>query len=358
MTTEARKPHWLDSSETAIRQQLRAWGQPAYRLSQLRTAFRQNPGLSPDAWTVSTWPKHLRTEAAHVWRWHWAGVDDVLVDAEDATRKWVFRLADGCRIESVMIPDGRRRTLCLSSQAGCAMGCSFCATGDQGLTRNLTVGEIVGQWLYVDACLRREGEPGLSNGVFMGMGEPLHNFGNLRRALAWLTDPEGAGVSPSRLTVSTVGLREPLQALILETNVHVAVSLHAAHADVRETIVPAERGQRAQDLQHLLRTYADCFRNRRKLTIEVTLLAGVNDTVADARALADWLDGIPAHVNLIPFNPHPGARHARPQQQRIEAFQNTLTAQGTTAWIRRTRGQKIAAACGTLNTASRMEQCA
>lgn len=340
-------PHWLDGGIDAVPAALARHGAPAWRARQLWEAWQRHAD-SPEP-RVQTWPTALREAFFGEFRWAWMSRAQMLVDQEDATRKWVIDLVDGAKIQTVMIPDDDRRTLCVSSQVGCAMACAFCSTGDMGFTRNLGAGEIVGQYLLVDSALRAEGDRGLSNIVFMGMGEPLHNERNLYVALEWLTDPRGLGLSPSRITVSTVGIPGKLERLIETTKVNLAVSLHAADPAVRGEVVPAEKGLPATELLALLKRHRSAFSSR-KLTMEYVVLPEINDDLPQARLLARLLRGLPARVNLIPFNPYPGGRFAKPDPVRVAAFQETLRAAGVPAFVRRTRGENILAACGTLNT--------
>jgi 23S rRNA (adenine2503-C2)-methyltransferase len=339
-------PHFLDGGPERLRDRIVGLDQKAYRARQLWEAFRRNPDAPGPV--VRTWPSSLTDRFFGDVRWCWHRSVVRFADP-DGTRKWEIELCDGLRIHCVMIPDADRRTLCISSQVGCAMACAFCSTGDMGYRRNLGAGEIVSQWLYVDAALCRETGRGLTQMVFMGMGEPLHNLDEVLSAIAWFTDERGCALSPSRITVSTVGVRHALERLIVESRVHVAISLHAADPAVRRAIVPAERGYPAEEIADLLRRHRNRFRQR-KLTAEVVLIPGVNDRESDARALVRWAHGLPLRVNLIPFNPYPGSRFTRPSAAAVTAYQNRLRAAGISTFVRKTRGESIAAACGTLNT--------
>lgn len=339
----------MDSGIDHVRATLADAGQPSYRFTQLLQAYRQN--FATDLPRIPAWPKALTESyfAERAWR-PYRNVT-ALIDPEDATRKWIIELNDQNRIQAVMIPDEDRRTLCLSSQVGCALACSFCSTGDMGFVRQLGAGEIVGQWLLVDRALRADGDRGLSHIVFMGMGEPLANEVAVHRALAWFTsNSDGLGLSPQRITVSTVVPRlDALERLITQTRVNVAISLHAADAEVRGRIVPAQRAVAAAAIAELLRKHRAAFRHR-KLTLELVMIPGVNDRLADAKALIGWLRGLNARVNLIPFNPYPGSRFQKPDPERVLAFQDRLKRAGFATFVRRTRGERILAACGTLNT--------
>jgi len=264
--------------------------------------------------------------------------------ARDHTRKLLFPLEPGRAIEAVIIPDPPRLTACISSQAGCAMGCGFCATAKLGLQRQLDAAEIVGQLLAVRHVLA----PGerLSNVVFMGMGEPLANYDAVVEAIEILTAPWGLGLSGRRITVSTVGLLPQLQRLVRDTPVSVAVSLTATTDALRDRLMPVNRRYPLGEL------FATCralpLAQRRRITFEYVLLAGVNDAPADSARLIKLLHGIPAKVNLIPFNPFPGAEFTPPTADVIDRFKHRLLAGGLNASVRATRGRDIQAACGQL----------
>jgi len=262
----------------------------------------------------------------------------------DGTRKFLFRLGLGELFESVLIPDPPRLTLCVSSQAGCAMGCRFCATAQLGLRRNLTPVEIVGQVLAAQRDLTNDER--ITNVVFMGMGEPLANYTALVEALTVLLADWGLGFSGRRITVSTVGLIPQLQRLVRETAVNVAVSLTATTDALRDRLMPINRTYPLERLMDACRTLP--IAQRRRITFEYVLLAGVNDTDADASRLTRLLHGIRAKVNLIPFNPFPGAEFRPPAPEAVLKFQQRLLAAGVSATLRVGRGGDIQAACGQL----------
>jgi 23S rRNA (adenine2503-C2)-methyltransferase len=268
--------------------------------------------------------------------------------SRDGSEKLVFRLSDGARVQSVLMPDGERLTLCLSTQVGCGFGCAFCYTGTMGLERNLTAGEIAGQVLGAARTLA----PGqrLTHVVYMGMGEPLANYAATVRSLRLLTDPRGLGLSPRRITVSTVGLVPAIERLARESlRVNLAISLHAATDEVRDRLMPVNRRFPVAELLAACRRFPLPVRQR--ITFEYVLLDGVNDAAADARRLARLLAGLRAKVNLIPFNDWEGSGFARPPLSRILAFQGLLLEQGLTATIRWSKGEDIGAACGQLREA-------
>lgn len=264
--------------------------------------------------------------------------------SSDGTRKLLIRLRDAEEIESVIIPTEGRTTLCISSQAGCAMGCAFCATARMGLHRNLTAGEILGQVM----AARRELDPGetLTNYVFMGMGEPLANYPRLQRALTVMTTEWGLGISPRRITVSTVGLAPAMDRVLADFPVHLAVSLHATTDDVRDRIAPINKRYPINVLIEACKALP--IARRRRITFEYVMLDGVNDSPDDARRLVKMLAPLRAKVNLIFFNPFPGAEFMPSSRERVEDFQAILHRGNLTATVRESRGRDIAAACGQL----------
>ncbi len=268
----------------------------------------------------------------------------VAVRSVDGTRKLLLTLGDGAAIESVIIPAGERLTLCLSSQAGCAMGCQFCATARMGLHRNLTASEMAGQVL----AARRELTPGerFTNFVFMGMGEPLANYPNLSRTLRIMTADWGLGISPRRITVSTVGLIAGMERLLAEFQVNLAVSLHATTNESRSRIVPINRRFPLADLIAVCRRLPIARRNR--ITFEYVMLDGINDSPADARRLVTLMRPLRAKINLLFFNPFPGAAFRPSPRPRVEDFLEVLRQGNLTATLRESRGADIAAACGQL----------
>lgn len=264
--------------------------------------------------------------------------------AADGTRKFLFALSDQRYIESVLIPAEGRLTLCLSSQVGCAMGCRFCATARVRPVRDLTAGEIVNQIWEVQRLLRPEQR--LTNLVFMGMGEPLANYEQLVRALRTVIAEWGFGFSPRRVTVSTVGLVPQLRRLLQETNVNLTISLTATTNRLRDALMPINRRYPLAELLAACRSLP--LAPRKRLTFAYTMLKGVNDSEAEARQLVKLLQGIRAKVNLIPFNPFPGASFLPSPRAQIERFRQILLDKGIHASIRESRGQEVQAACGQL----------
>ncbi|HEX9307369.1 MAG TPA: 23S rRNA (adenine(2503)-C(2))-methyltransferase RlmN [Anaeromyxobacter sp.] len=270
--------------------------------------------------------------------------------SSDGTVKWTWRTCDGKLVESVYMPEADRRTLCLSSQVGCAVGCTFCLTGTMGLARNLLAGEIVDQ---VHRANRRLVELGVADGprpltnlVFMGMGEPLANYQNLKIAIDLLLSEDGPQFSHRHVTVSTSGLVPMMRRLGEETPVKLAVSLNATTDVQRDALMPINRRWPLADLLAACREFP--VRNGRRITFEYVLLGGVNDSLEDARRLAQLLRGIPAKVNLIPYNANPGLPYVAPPAARVVEFQEVLAARHLTAVVRKNRGRDISAACGQL----------
>ena len=280
--------------------------------------------------------------------------------SNDGTRKYLFRLESGQEIETVYIPDADRGTLCVSSQVGCTLNCSFCHTGTQAWVRNLTAGEIVGQIMAVRDDLGEWPAPGrnpkeetrlLSNIVFMGMGEPLYNFENVRDAIHIARDGSGIGISRKRITLSTAGVVPGIHRAGNEIGCRLAISLHATTDKVRNLLVPINRRWPIGELLESLRTYP-LLSNADRITFEYVMLKGVNDSDQDARRLVRLIAGIPAKVNLIPFNAWPGARFERSDPERIEAFSQIVFDAGYASPVRTPRGEDIMAACGQLKSAS------
>jgi 23S rRNA (adenine2503-C2)-methyltransferase len=268
--------------------------------------------------------------------------------SSDGTRNWRLMTRDGQSIGSVLIPDGEKTTQCISSQVGCAVDCQFCATAKLGLKRNLDAGEIVDQ-VYLAQRLLAEVEPDrrITNIVYMGMGEPLHNYDNLVTSLRILTHQKGAGLAQRRITVSTSGLVPKLEKLGGETvRPNLAVSLNAPNDSIRDEIMPINRKWNIAKLLGALKAYP--LEQRRRITFEYVLLAGVNDSLADAAQLAKLLRGIKCKVNIIPYNPHPEAPYARPSAAAVDAFQNECKRLGLSTYLRMPRGDDIDAACGQL----------
>ncbi|OSP55399.1 23S rRNA (adenine(2503)-C(2))-methyltransferase RlmN [Pseudoruegeria sp. SK021] len=278
--------------------------------------------------------------------------------SEDGTRKYLVRIAGGHEVETVYIPEEDRGTLCVSSQVGCTLTCSFCHTGTQKLVRNLTAGEIVGQIMLARDDLGEWPEPGrnprnetrlLSNVVLMGMGEPLYNFEAVRDAMKIAMDPEGISLSRRRITLSTSGVVPEIARTADEIGCMLAISFHATTDEVRDKLVPINKKWPLADLLESLRAYPKAS-NSERITFEYVMLDGVNDSDADAHRLIELIRGIPAKINLIPFNEWPGAPYKRSSNNRIRAFADIIYKAGYASPIRKPRGEDIMAACGQLKS--------
>jgi len=318
-----------------------AHGYPAYRATQILSwAYRRRAASFA---AMSDLPHALRDALAADFTLPGL-TPTVVAHARDDTRKLLFRLDDQAAIEAVLIPDPPRLTLCISSQAGCGMGCRFCATARLGLLRNLTPVEIVGQVLAAQDQLRPDER--ISNIVFMGMGEPLANYDAVVQAIEILTADWGLAISARRITVSTVGLVPAMEKLVRETSVNLAVSLSGTTDGERVRLMPINRRYPLEQLLGMCRALP--IPQRRRITFEYVMLAGVNDSLDDAVRLARLLHGIRSKVNLIPFNPFPGAGFVGSPPETIVRFQQRLLEAGINATIRRSRGRDIQAACGQL----------
>jgi 23S rRNA (adenine2503-C2)-methyltransferase len=344
------RPEILSLDPDQLKQTLAKWfgerGEPRYRADQVFDWIYRRRAASWDAMT--TLPKALRADLESAFRFPSITLEEERVSA-DGTRKVLWRLVDGEAVESVLIPTGSRDTFCVSSQAGCALACSFCATGLFGFKRNLTVGEIVDQTRLL---LAMRGDPGYGiNLVFMGMGEPLLNWENLTTALDILIDPRTLDIGARRITVSTVGIPDKIAALGERfPQVRLAVSLHAAIDEVRDEIVPINRRYPLRQLLAACRVWARATGKR--MTFEYIHLPGVNDRPQDVEALGRALEGVPAKINLMRYNPIPGAAYRRPAVEETRRFAEELRgATGATVTVRRSRGLDIEGACGQLRLA-------
>lgn len=284
--------------------------------------------------------------------------------SKDGTRKWVLKMDDDNAIETVFIPDGDRATLCISSQVGCTLDCTFCSTAQQGFNRNLSTAEIIGQvWYAKFALLKERGQDAkqaaqqmsqglqkrtVTNVVLMGMGEPLANYSNVLPAMKLMLDDFGFGLSKRRVTLSTSGIVPKLRQLKEDVDVALAVSLHAPNDQLRDQIVPINRKYPISVLMGACKEYVADKAGRTKITWEYVMLDGVNDSDAHARELARLLADVPSKVNLIPFNPFPETQFKRSPSKRIESFAHVLLKKGISVTRRRTRGEDIDAACGQL----------
>ncbi len=323
------------------------WGEPRFRATQLVKWIHQRGVTDFDEMTdVSRKLRERLSGEAEI------RTPEIALEktSDDGTVKWVLRLPDGNAIETVYIPDSGRGTLCVSSQVGCALDCTFCSTAQEGFNRNLTSDEIIGQvWLAMQRLPAPEGRArAVTNVVLMGMGEPLANFDAVVPALQLMTDDNAYGLSRRRVTVSTSGLVPALDRLAGHTDVALALSLHAPNDELRDRLVPINRKYPIAPLIDACRRYVEATGSHSGVTVEYVLLAGVNDRPEHARELAALLRELPCKLNLIPFNPFPGAPFERPGEADIERFERLLQKAGYVTTVRRTRGDDIDAACGQL----------
>ncbi len=339
-----RPPTLYDLDLPAMTTLLAAWGQPAFRARQVWEWLYRHYAADFDQMT--NLPAALRERLAAETT---LTIGEVVLrqDSRDGrTHKVLFRLPDGQFIETVLMRYEKRRTLCISSQAGCAMGCVFCATGQMGFMRHLSAGEIVGQVLYFARELAAEGQH-VTNIVVMGMGEPLHNYDNTLAAVDRLTDAAGFGLGARKITISTVGLVPAIRRYADEQRqTPLAVSLHAATDDERSRLLPVNRRWPITELMEACRYYAE--RTGRRMTFEWALIAGENDTEEQARRLGELLQGMLAHVNLIPLNPTAGYGGQPSSPERVARFQEVLERYHVSSTVRVRRGIDIQAGCGQL----------
>ena len=330
-------------------------GEKAFRAKQVYQWLHQRQAANFDEMTdiSKDLRARLKTETALT-----VFTPDLQQHSTDGTIKFRFKTHDGKLIESVYMPSSDRKTLCVSTQVGCAMGCKFCATATLGLMRNLTPGEIVAQVHAANRIVRAlekvEIYRPITNLVFMGMGEPLHNFENLKTALAILQSEMGPNFSSRHITVSTVGLVPMIERFGAETDVKLAISLNASNDEVRDRIMPVNKKWKIEDLMNACRAFP--LKQGRRITFEYVLMEGVNDTDDDARRLAKLLQGVPAKVNLIQYNDNPGRGFHSTIDNKAERFRAVLDSQHVSAFIRQNRGRDIAAACGQLANVDKRTQ--
>ena len=277
--------------------------------------------------------------------------------SEDGTRKWLLKFKDGSEVETVFIPDNDRGTLCVSSQVGCTLNCTFCHTGTQKLVRNLTAQEIIAQVVVAKDCLNEwNPEPRqITNIVMMGMGEPLYNFDNVRDGILTMADDAGLSVSKRRITLSTSGIVPMIKSAGEEIGSMLAISLHATQNDLRDEIVPINKKYPIEELLDACKNYPS-LSNSKRITFEYVMLKGVNDSESEARELVKLISGIPAKINLIPFNPWPGSSYECSDWDQIEKFGDIVNRGGYASPIRIPRGSDISAACGQLKSDSKKEK--
>jgi 23S rRNA (adenine2503-C2)-methyltransferase len=342
VTHAEQRPDLADLEREALESALEAHGHKRFRARQIfRWIYAR--GVT-DVGAMTDLPRDLRAHLVQAY----ALTTPVLAHREtsiDGTEKFLLRLADGRHLESVFIPDTPAMTFCISTQVGCAMACAFCLTGKMGLVRNLTAGEIVGQVRVLAGALNMR--HAAFNIVLMGMGEPLHNYDETMKALRILTDEHGFALSPRHITLSTVGLLPALERLANEPVMpNLAISLHAPTDATRGDLVPLNKKYGVADIVRACERFP--VRKRSRITFEYVLLAGVNDSPADARALATLLAGVKAKVNVIPLNAAAGIPFERPSDEAIDRFAQVLSQHGVFASVRKSRGRDIRAACGQL----------
>lgn len=352
MSTDA-KTNLIGLSREELKAAIVALGESAFRAKQL-WHWIYHQGAS-DFEKMTTIAKPLREKLAqHFTLDRLAITRDLL--SFDKTRKWLLSCADGNQLETVYIPEEDRGTLCVSSQVGCTLTCKFCHTGTQKLVRNLTAQEIVAQFMLARDCLGEwptpQGEQRLlSNIVMMGMGEPLFNYDEVAKALTIIMDGEGLSLSKRRITLSTSGVVPMIERCGKELGVGLAISLHAVRDDLRDELVPLNKKYPIKELLDACRNYPT-LSNARRITFEYVMLKDVNDSLADAKELVRLIKGIPAKVNLIPFNPWPGAPYECSTSAKIEAFADIVNNAGYASPVRTPRGRDILAACGQLKSES------
>lgn len=333
-----------DLSFDELKKLIESWQQPAYRAMQIWQGIYQHLWAAPEAFSIL--PKQLRERLATELRWQALTSDTVLQSKDKETVKTLFQLHDQRAIEAVLMRYEDRRTLCISTQAGCAMGCVFCATGQMGFKRHLTSGEIVAQVLYYARLLREQGEQ-VTNVVIMGMGEPFHNYDATLKAIDILNNEHGFNLGARRFTISTVGLAPMIRRFANEKRqVNLAISLHAADDELRSSMLPVNRKYNIAELVDECRNYV--AQTGRRITFEWALIHNVNDSAEDARKLATLIKGLLCHVNIIPLNPTQKYNGQATTRERAQAFSDVLTEKGIPCTIRVRRGIDIQAGCGQL----------
>jgi 23S rRNA (adenine2503-C2)-methyltransferase len=336
--------YFFDRNYPTLVEELKVLGEPAFRAKQIWHGFYQNLVENPEQ--ITTLSKPLRLLLANNYSFSRLTVGARIVSKDKETVKTLFQLSDGKSIESVLMRYNDRNTLCISSQAGCAMGCVFCATGQMGFARNLSSGEIIEQVLFYARELSKNSQV-VTNIVVMGMGEPFNNYEAVLNAIDRLNDPEGFNLGARRFTISTVGILPIIQQFASEKRqINLAISLHAANDTLRSSLLPINRKYPVKDLIEACRDYV--AQTGRRITFEWALIQGVNDSEFDASELAELIKGLICHVNIIPLNPTRKYQGRSTSHERALAFQSVLTRNGITCTIRLRRGLDINAGCGQL----------
>ena len=348
MTTAIHKPNLAGLSRAKLRALFTGMDEKPFRAEQILKWIHQRGVLDIDVMTDIS--KHLREELKQTTE---ISLPKILEDfkSEDGTRKWIVEVASGSHVEMVFIPEAGRGTLCISSQAGCSLDCSFCATGKQGFNSNLTVAEIAGQLWWANYHLgvfEDKAEQRVSNVVMMGMGEPLLNFDNVMDALSIMMEDCAYGLSKRKVTISTSGVVPAIDRLKDYTDASLAISLHAPNDELRSQIMPINNKYPIKEVLRSVQGYMDSLSDKRVPVIEYTMIAGVNDHRQHARDLAVLLEQLPCKINIIPFNPFSLSDYRRPSSSSVTNFRQILQKAGYTVTVRTTRGDDIGAACGQL----------
>jgi len=344
------KLNFFDQTQPTLREYFASFGEKPFRADQLFSWVYRKREESLDLMTDlskdfrDSLPQKLNFDRPKV---------VTFLQSKDGTQKYLFDVGDGLTVETVMIPSGDRKTLCVSSEVGCNLGCKFCFTGKYKLKKRLSPSQIIGQFLTVNDKLLADGETGLTNVVFMGMGEPLDNPEGVFGAIEILQNDRGLNFSRKRVTVSTSGLVK-LIPMISHSGANLAVSLNGSNDEVRSEIMPINKRHPIKELLAATDKHSEMTGD--EVTFEYVLLKGVTDDMAHARELAVMLKGRKAMVNLIPFNEHPDSGYIKPDKERVEAFHKYLIRKGIRAYVRQSRGEDIFAACGQLHAVNKAEQ--
>lgn len=343
---DTNKPLIYDLSYSELEARMKEMGEPSFRAKQIWVAIYQTFRTSPDE--ISTLPKSLREKLAERFSFQALKAVREIQSTDGRTTKTLFELQDGHYIEAVLMYYEERRTLCISSQSGCGMGCTFCATGQMGLRRNLTSGEIIAQVMYY-ARMLAEKDDRVTNVVLMGMGEPFHNYENVMAALDRLNNPDALGLGARRFTISTIGIvPKIIEFADAETQYNLAISLHTVDDELRSRLIPINRKYPVDEVIAACRYYVR--KTSRRVTFEYALIQGVNDSIADAERLAHKIRGMICHVNLIPLNPTQGYGEQPTQADQADAFCAALEERNIPCTVRMRRGIEIQAGCGQLAT--------
>ncbi len=342
------KINLLGMSQAQLGELLVSFGEKPYRAKQImKWIHHRDMDVFDDMSDISKPLRKKLNEMAEVRE------PEVMTEkvSSDGTRKWLMKSESGSAVETVFIPEGDRGTLCVSSQVGCVLDCSFCSTGKQGFNSNLTASEIIGQLRIVKRTLEKafpDRERVVTNVVMMGMGEPLLNFDNVIAAVSIMMDDMGYGISKRKVTISTAGVVPGIHKLKETTDCSLAISLHAPNNPLRDQLVPVNRKYPIEELLAACKSYAENWGEKRTVTVEYTVIDKINDQPEHAEELSKLLADFPCKINLIPFNPFPGSGYKRPSSFAVRAFQERLVRAGYNVMVRTTRGEDINAACGQL----------